>query len=104
MVGAGIATGTPAELVSVPYVWSDQYGLKIQIVGRPGPGHDVHFLDGGPGDTRFLAVYTAQGQIVAAVAFGLPRHAARCRALVGRAATLSEARQALGLTGAEAMP
>jgi 3-phenylpropionate/trans-cinnamate dioxygenase ferredoxin reductase component len=97
VVGAHIATGTPNELTSVPYVWSDQYGTKIQIVGLPQSTHQVHLLEGTPEQGRFLAAYTQFGRITAAVAFSLPRQAARCRTLVARSATVPEACRELGI-------
>jgi Reductase C-terminal len=30
--------GRPAPSAQLPYVWSDQYGHRIQIAGRPGLG------------------------------------------------------------------
>ncbi|SEN19180.1 NAD(P)/FAD-dependent oxidoreductase [Nonomuraea pusilla] len=96
-VATTIAAGEPAELSAVPYVWSDQYGVKIQIVGRPDPGHEVTLVEGSLEQARFLALYTAEGGVRAAVAFGRPRLAARARPLVGRAVPLAEAISELGL-------
>ncbi|MDV2477052.1 p-cumate dioxygenase [Rhodococcus zopfii] len=39
-VAAAIAGG-PAPRPSLPYVWSDQYGKRIQIIGRPALGSPV---------------------------------------------------------------
>ncbi|MDX3107940.1 NAD(P)/FAD-dependent oxidoreductase [Nonomuraea angiospora] len=97
-VAKTIATGEPAELTTVPYVWSDQYGVKIQIVGRPDPAHDATVVEGSLEQARFLALYTAEGRVSAAVAFGRPRLAARARPLVGKAVPLAEAIAELGLT------
>ncbi|MER7503789.1 FAD-dependent oxidoreductase [Nonomuraea pusilla] len=96
-VATTIVSGEPAELSAVPYVWSDQYGVKIQIVGRPDPGHEVTLVEGSLEQARFLALYTAEGRVRAAVAFGRPRLAARARPLVGRSVSLPEAISELGL-------
>jgi len=38
--------GAPREYAPVEYVWTEQYGRKIQVTGRPG-GHPVVVTDGG---------------------------------------------------------
>ena len=38
--------GLPAPTAQPPYVWSDQFGLRLQLVGQPGP-EDEPELDGG---------------------------------------------------------
>jgi NADPH-dependent 2,4-dienoyl-CoA reductase/sulfur reductase-like enzyme len=37
--------GLPIASMSVPYVWSDQFGLRLQIVGSPSPA-DTPMLEG----------------------------------------------------------
>jgi len=39
--------GDPTPFDDLPYVWSDQFGLRLQLVGRPEPGDRVE-LEGGP--------------------------------------------------------
>ena len=43
----------PAPYAPVPFFWSDQYGLKLQFLGRAGPDDEVRVVhgstDGGPG-------------------------------------------------------
>ena len=72
-----------------PYVWSDQFGLKIQVLGRPDladetvPLHGAG-LDGGP--VRGTVVgYLAGDTLVAVAGFGAARHLPRYRPLVGAA-------------------
>ncbi|MCX6467456.1 MAG: FAD-dependent oxidoreductase [Pseudonocardiales bacterium] len=79
---------------TVPYFWSDQFGLKIQLIGRTDRADGVEpllgtGLDGGP--VRGTVVgYTAGDALVAVAGFGAARHVARFRPLVadgaGRAA------------------
>jgi NADPH-dependent 2,4-dienoyl-CoA reductase/sulfur reductase-like enzyme len=40
----------------VPYFWSDQYGVKIQLAGRVRPGDELHVVDGSPAERRFVAL------------------------------------------------
>ncbi|MFJ9381235.1 NAD(P)/FAD-dependent oxidoreductase [Streptomyces sp. NPDC101455] len=87
----------------MPYVWSDQFGLRIQMVGRTDlAGETVVLhgqgLDGGPVKGT-VAGYFAEERLVGVVGFGAPRHVVAYRALVtagaDRAATLRAARELL---------
>jgi 3-phenylpropionate/trans-cinnamate dioxygenase ferredoxin reductase subunit len=80
----------------VPYCWSDQFGLKIQILGRPELGDEVlplhgTGLDGGP-VRGTVAAYVAGDRVVAVVGFGAARLVARYRPLVGANAPIAEAK------------
>jgi NADPH-dependent 2,4-dienoyl-CoA reductase/sulfur reductase-like enzyme len=77
----------------VPYFWSDQYGLKIQVLGWPGPDDEVEVLEGSPEEFRFVAVYSSQGKITAALGFGMPRRLMGLRPLVETAARVESARE-----------
>jgi len=57
----------------VPYVWSDQYDLKIQIAGLPRGDCALRIVDGTVGERRFVALFERAGQLVAAVGFGRSR-------------------------------
>lgn len=53
-----------------PFVWSDQFGLRLQLVGEPARAATIE-LDGGPAD--FVARYRARsGALVGAVAANRP--------------------------------
>ncbi|SHM67023.1 NAD(P)/FAD-dependent oxidoreductase [Cryptosporangium aurantiacum] len=75
---------------AVPYVWSDQFGLKIQLVGRPDLADNVlpligEGLDGGP--VRGTVVgYLAGDRLMAVAGFGAPRYLPRLRGLVATGA------------------
>ncbi|MFD0661535.1 oxidoreductase C-terminal domain-containing protein [Thermocatellispora tengchongensis] len=74
----------------MPYVWSDQFGLKIQVAGRTDLADEVvplhgDGLDGGP--VRGTVVgYFAGGELVAVAAFGAARYLPRYRSLVAAGA------------------
>lgn len=77
---AGVEVTRPAN--EVPYFWSDQYGLKLQLVGRPELATSVEVLHD-PGTIKgTVAGYFAGGTLVAALAFHSPRLLNRCRSLV----------------------
>ncbi|MBW0119294.1 NAD(P)/FAD-dependent oxidoreductase, partial [Pseudonocardia abyssalis] len=71
---------------TVPYFWSDQFGLKIQLIGHPTADAEVlpllgAGLDGGA--VRGTVVgYVVDDRLVAVAGFGAARHLARYRALV----------------------
>ncbi len=88
---AELAGTRPEPFVTVPYVWSDQYDLKIQVLGLPEPDDEVVVVDGSVEEGRFLALYGREGRLSAAVGFGRPRLLMRFRALVERGAGLAEA-------------
>jgi 3-phenylpropionate/trans-cinnamate dioxygenase ferredoxin reductase subunit len=79
----------------VPYVWSDQYNVKIQVLGLPRPDDEVMVVEGDPAERRFLALHGRGGRLEAVVGFARPRHVMSLRPLLGRKATLEEARAAL---------
>jgi NADPH-dependent 2,4-dienoyl-CoA reductase/sulfur reductase-like enzyme len=58
--------GSPAPFAPVPYFWSDQYGKKIQFLGRAA-GHDEVRVVSGSTDDKFLALYRRADQLVAAL-------------------------------------
>jgi 3-phenylpropionate/trans-cinnamate dioxygenase ferredoxin reductase subunit len=80
----------PAD--EVPYFWSDQYGLKLQLVGRPDLADRVEVLHD-PGTIKgTLAGYFAEGRLTAALAFHSPRLLNRSRPLVAQRADESQVR------------
>lgn len=80
----------PAD--EVPYFWSDQYGLKLQLVGRADVADRVEVLHD-PGQIKgTVAGYFSEGRLVAALAFHSPRLLNRCRPLVARRADEAQVR------------
>lgn len=84
-VARAIAGAEPPP-AAVPYFWSDQFGLKIQLVGRPERADEVlplhgTGLTGGP-VRGTVAAYLADGRLAAVVGFSAARLVARYRALV----------------------
>lgn len=74
--------GAPYE--SVPYFWSDQYGIRLQVAGLPGTG--VPRVAAGDWDgERLVAVEEAAGVAVAAVGWNAPKEFARARRAISQA-------------------
>ncbi len=83
----GLATAYDA----VPYFWSDQFGVKIQAVGLPGPDDEVVVVDGSVASARFVACHARDGALVAASCVGMPRRLMAFRALLERPSSLDDA-------------
>jgi len=57
-------TGKPKPYAEVPWFWSDQYDLKLQIAGISAPG-DTVILRGDPSLRKFAAFYLRDGHVAA---------------------------------------
>ena len=80
----------------LPYVWSDQYGTKIQIAGRCGAEDDLDVVAGSVDDRRFVAVRSHDGVVTGVVGFGSPRPFTLLSVRMGDGSlTVDEARQAV---------
>ena len=80
----------------VPYFWSDQYDIKIQVIGHPDAEADVVVVDGSVDEGRFVALYGHAGRLTAALGFSRPRQLMGYRPLLEAGASFDEA---LALTG-----
>jgi 3-phenylpropionate/trans-cinnamate dioxygenase ferredoxin reductase subunit len=76
---------------AVPYVWSDQYNVKIQVLGMPRADDEVVVVERDMGARRFLALHGRGGRLAGVVGFARPRHVMSLRPLLERNATLDEA-------------
>jgi 3-phenylpropionate/trans-cinnamate dioxygenase ferredoxin reductase subunit len=61
---ASAILGDPKPYVEIPWFWSDQYDLKLQMVGLNEPGDHV-VLRGDPASRKFAAYYLRDGAVVA---------------------------------------
>jgi len=77
--------------VPVPYFWSDQYDVKIQVIGHPRPDDDVVVVDGSPSERRFVALYGRAGRLSAALGFSRPRQLMGYRPLLEAGASFDDA-------------
>ncbi|MFC7506106.1 NAD(P)/FAD-dependent oxidoreductase [Nocardioides sp. GCM10030258] len=93
-------TGRPRPAAPLPYVWSDQYGHRIQIVGRPSEGKATVF-HGGMASGDLVALYAApDGRIVGALVVDDPRLLMKVRKAIGAGAPVTEVEQSLLTTSA----
>ena len=64
--------GLPAAPPAPESFWSDQYGLRIQLVGEA-RGADAVEVDGVPGSRDFTALLSRRGALIGALLVGRPR-------------------------------
>lgn len=57
-------TGTPTPYTNVPWFWSDQWDIRLQMAGIAGE-HDEAIIRGDPSDGRFSALRTRDGRLTA---------------------------------------
>lgn len=84
-----LAGSNPTPFVPVPYIWSDQYDLKLQIYGLPRGADSFTVTDGSIGDRELVAVYGKGGRARAAVGINMIRPLRTARSLVAAQADLT---------------
>src|SRR5205085_8578870 len=70
-LAAAAILGRPRPAEDVPWFWSDQYDLKLQIAGLS-EGHDQVVVRGKLSDRRFAAFYMKEGRLIATDAVNSP--------------------------------
>ncbi|MFF1692223.1 NAD(P)/FAD-dependent oxidoreductase [Streptomyces sp. NPDC058257] len=68
---AGPERATP--FAPVPYVWSDQYDLKIQIYGRTRGADEMRVVEGSLDARKLVALYGLGGKVCGAVGVNMAR-------------------------------
>ena len=87
-----LLAGDAAEpFAPVPFVWSDQYGTKIQTVGDVGADDDIEIGHGNLDERRFVALFGRGGRLVGALGFSRPRQVMQYRRMVEQRATFEDA-------------
>jgi 3-phenylpropionate/trans-cinnamate dioxygenase ferredoxin reductase subunit len=82
--------GRPSAYHEVPWFWSDQYDLKLQIAGLARPG-DVVVLRGEPASRKFAAFHLRDGVLAAVEAVNAaPEYIAGRRLIAARARVAPE--------------
>jgi len=72
-VAAATLCGRPEEISALPWFWSDQYDLKLQIAGL-NTGYDEVVLRGDPEvDREFTCFYLRQGELISADCVNRPQ-------------------------------
>jgi 3-phenylpropionate/trans-cinnamate dioxygenase ferredoxin reductase component len=82
--------GDELQYAQVPWFWSDQYELKLQIAGIS-EGYDRTVLRGDPASRAFSCLYLREGQLIAIDSINAPRDFMQSKALIGNRAVISPA-------------
>lgn len=80
-IAAATICGKHKVYASMPWFWSDQYDLKLQMVGLSG-GYDQVVLRGEPDNRSFVAFYLKDNRVIAADAVSRPQEFMFCKRLV----------------------
>ncbi|MEW2218518.1 FAD-dependent oxidoreductase [Streptomyces sp. NPDC006990] len=79
-----LAGATVETYSAVPYFWSDQYGVRLQLAGTRSAADTVRVVEGSPEDRSFLARYERDGTTTAVLAANRPRPFTRARRELSR--------------------
>ena len=74
----------------VPYVWSDQYEHKIQILGTVHGDDETTLVSGSLDERKFALAYSREGRICGLVAFNSPREVPAMRTLIAQSALMAD--------------
>ncbi|MDH5455539.1 MAG: FAD-dependent oxidoreductase [Gammaproteobacteria bacterium] len=80
--------GKDVAYTQVPWFWSDQYDLKLQIAGLS-EGYDDVVVRGNPADRSFSCLYLKGGRLIAVNAINAPRDFVQSKPLIADRAELS---------------
>jgi len=87
------APGTAKAYSSVPLFWSDQYDVKLQMVGSPRADDEMHVIEGALDARRFVVAFVRGGRVVGAFAQNSANRIATYKTLIQKRLGL----EALGL-------
>ncbi len=66
----------------VPFVWSDQYAVKIQVAGQVRPDDEVKLIAGSIAERKFTVLFGRAGRLSGVLAFNRPRDVIKYRRLL----------------------
>jgi NADPH-dependent 2,4-dienoyl-CoA reductase/sulfur reductase-like enzyme len=86
-----LAGDGPEPFAPVPFVWSDQYDVKIQTVGRVRGDDEVTVAHGSLEERRFVALFGRAGRLTGALGFSRPRQVMQYRRMIEERASYDAA-------------
>ena len=89
---AGMILGEDRPYVPVPYFWTDQFDVKVQVFGIVPADGDVDIVDGDTATGRFVARYQIEGDVVAVLGWNMPKQVRQHRQQVVDALAAAPAR------------
>ena len=85
--------GQDAAYSQVPWFWSDQYDLKLQIAGLS-EGYDDVVIRGNPAERSFSCLYLKESRLIAIDAINAPRDFVQSKAIIAAGAPVEKERLA----------
>ena len=85
--------GLDVTYAQVPWFWSDQYDLKLQIAGLS-EGYDDVVIRGNPAERSFSCLYLRDGRLIAVDAINAPRDFVQSKQLIADRAEIAKERLA----------
>lgn len=82
---------TPKAYAEVPFFWSDQFGVRIQFLGRAQGDEEIEIVAGSPDEKSFVALYHRDGRLRAALGVSRPKQLMPFRKLLAERATWEQA-------------
>jgi NADPH-dependent 2,4-dienoyl-CoA reductase/sulfur reductase-like enzyme len=67
--------GADRAYTPIPYFWTDQYDVKIQVHGLPSPAAEVTVAEGDLERRRFAALYREGGRVTGVLGWNMPKQA-----------------------------
>jgi NADPH-dependent 2,4-dienoyl-CoA reductase/sulfur reductase-like enzyme len=77
-----LLNGDVRPFAPLPYFWSDQYNVKIQVHGHRSDGAEAVIEEGSPADGKFVALYREEGAPTAVLGWNSPARLIRYRKLL----------------------
>ena len=81
--------GQDVTYAQVPWFWSDQYDLKLQIAGLS-DGYDDVVIRGNPAERSFSCLYLRDGRLIAVDAINAPRDFVQSKQLIADRAEIEK--------------
>ncbi|MEU1272609.1 FAD-dependent oxidoreductase [Streptomyces sp. NPDC005799] len=81
---------TSGSYSPVPFVWSEQYGVKIEIAGVPQPTDRTRIVEGSVAEQRFVALYEHAGRVTGVLALNSTRSMLKFRRLLAQNGSRAE--------------
>ncbi len=75
----------------IPYFWSDQFGIRFQVLGSPSGDDDVVITEGSLTEGKFVAAFGRAGRLRAVMAIGKPRQLMGFRPLLQSGCSFDDA-------------
>ena len=91
--------GEPKPYAEVPFFWSDQFGVRIQFLGRARGDEEIEIVTGSPDENSFVALYHRDGLLRAALGVSRPKQLMPFRKLLAERATWQQAQDLVATFG-----